>query len=154
MLAVRLLVLLTGPITGKTALSLVQFSHSVVSVWLFEIPWMAICQVSLSITNSKSLLKFMSIESVMPFISSSVIPFSSHLQSFPAAGSFQMSQFFASGGQIIGLSASALVLAMNIQDWSPLGRISWISLRSKGLPRVFSNTTVQKHQLFGVQLSL
>ena len=115
MLAVRLLVLLTGPITGKTALSLVQFSHSVVSVWLFEIPWMAICQVSLSITNSKSLLKFMSIESVMPSISSSVIPFSSCLQSFPAAGSFPMSQFFTSGGQSIRASVPASVLPMNIE---------------------------------------
>ena len=82
-----------------------------------------------------------------PIISSSVIPFSSHLQSFPASGSFQMSQFFASGGQRIGVSASASVLPMNIQDWYPLGWVGWISLLSKGLSRVFSNTTVQKHQL-------
>ena len=81
-----------------------------------------------------------------PTISSSVISFSSCLQSFPASGSFQMSQFFASGGQSIGASASASVFPKNIQDWFPLGLIGWISLLSKGLSRVFSNTTVQKHQ--------
>ena len=89
-----------------------------------------------------------------PTISSSVIPFSSYLQSFPAAGSFQMSQFFVSGGQSIGVSASASVLPMNIQDWSPLGWTGWISLQSRGLSRVFSNTTVQKHQFFGAHLFL
>ena len=78
-----------------------------------------------------------------------VIPFSSCPQSFPASGSFPMSQLFASGGQITGVSASASVLPMNIQDWSPLGWMGWISLQSKGLSRVFSNTTVQKHQFFG-----
>ena len=88
-----------------------------------------------------------------PTISSPVIPFSSCLQSFPASGSFPMSQFFASSGQRIGPSASALVLSMNTQDWS-LGWTSWISLQSKGLSRVFSNTTVQKHQFFGPQPSL
>ena len=77
-----------------------------------------------------------------PTISSSVVPFSSHIQSFPASGSFLMSQFFASGGQSIGVSASASVLPMNIQDWFPLGWTGWISLLSKGLSRVFSNTTV------------
>ena len=89
-----------------------------------------------------------------PTISSSVIPFSSRLQSFPTSGSFQMSQFFTSGGQSIGISALASVLPMNIQDWFPLGNPNLISLKSKGLSRVFSNTTVQKHQLFGTQLSL
>ena len=89
-----------------------------------------------------------------PTISSSVIPFSSRLQSFPASGSFQMSQLFASGGQSIGVSASTSVLPVNIQDWFPLGWTGWISLQSKGLSRVFSNTTVQKHQFFGVQLHL
>jgi len=89
-----------------------------------------------------------------PTISSSVIPFSSHLQSFPASASFQMSQLFASGGQSIGVSASTLVLPINIQDWSLLGWTGWISLQSKGPSRVFSNTTVQKHQFFGAQLSL
>ena len=84
-----------------------------------------------------------------PTISFSVVPFSSHLQSFPASGSFQMSQFFTSGGQSIGVSAS--VLPMNIQDWFPLGWTGWISLQSRGLSRVFSNTTVQ---FFGTQLSL
>ena len=88
-----------------------------------------------------------------PTISSSVDPFSC-LQSFPASESFQMSQFFTSIGQSIGVSASASVLPMNIQDWFPLGWIGWISLQSKGLSRVFSNTTVQKHQFFGTQLSL
>ena len=81
-----------------------------------------------------------------PTISSSVIPFSSRLQSFPASGSFQMSQFFASGDQSIRASNSAPVLPVNIQDWFPLGLTGWISLQSKGLSRVFSNTTVQKHQ--------
>ena len=85
-----------------------------------------------------------------PIISSSVVPFS-HLQSFPASGSFQMSQFFASGAQSIKVSASAFVLPMNIQDWFPLGLTGWISLQSKGLSRVFSNTTLQKHQFFGAQ---
>ena len=102
-----------------------------------------------------------------PTISSSVVPFSSHPQSFPASGSFQMSQFFASGSQSIGVSASASVLPMNIQDWflrflrilrdskiNPLGLTGWISLQSKGLSRVFSNTTVKKHQFLGGQLSL
>ena len=79
-------------------------------------------------------------------ISSSVVPFSSHLQSFPASGSFPMSRFFPSGGQIIGVSASTSVLPMNIQDWSPLEWTGWISLQSKGLSRVFSNNTVLKHQ--------
>jgi len=87
-------------------------------------------------------------------ISSSVVPFSSHLQSFPASGSFQMSQYFPSSGQSTGVSASASVLPMNIQDWFPLGWNGWISLQSKGLPRVFSNTMVQKHQFFSTQLSL
>ena len=88
-----------------------------------------------------------------PTISSSVVPFSSHLQSFPASGSFQMSQLFVWGGQSTGVSASTSVLPVNIQDWSPLGWTGWISLQSKGLSRVFSNTTVQKHQFFGFQLS-
>ena len=88
-----------------------------------------------------------------PAISSSVVPFSSCPQSFPASGSFPMSQLFAWGGQSIGVSASS-VLPVNTQDWSPLGWTGWISLQSKGLSRVFSNTTVQKHQFFCVQLSL
>ena len=83
-----------------------------------------------------------------PTISSSVVPFSSHLQSFPASGSFPMSQFFTSGGQSSEVSASASGLPMNIQDWFPLRLTGWISLQSKGLSRVFSNTTVQKHQCF------
>ena len=87
-------------------------------------------------------------------ISSSVIPFSSCLQSFPASGAFPMSQFFVSGGQNIGVSASASVLPMSVQDWFPLGWTGWISVQSKGLSRVFSNTTVQKHQFFSARLSL
>ena len=89
-----------------------------------------------------------------PTISSSVVPFSSCLQSCPASGSFTMSQFFASGGQSVGATASASALPMNIQDLFLLGWAGWISLHSKGLSRVFSNTTVQKHQFFGTQLSL
>ena len=88
-----------------------------------------------------------------PTISSSVIPFSC-LQSFPASGSFPVSQFFTSGGQSTGVPASASVLPMNSQNWFPLGWTGWISLQSKGLSRVFSNITVQKHQFFSTQLSL
>ena len=88
-----------------------------------------------------------------PAISSCFIHFSSRLQSFPASGSFQMSQFFASGSQSIGASALVSVLPMNIQDWSPLGWTGWISLQSREISRVCSNTTVQKHHFFGAQLS-
>ena len=198
-------------------------------IQLFATPWTAAHQPSLSITNSQSLLKLMSMGSVMPSnhlifcrsllqwttfcqlevmcnisrsthefssvaqlyptlcdpmdcstprppcpsltpgvysnlcplsrwyhptILSSAISFSSCLQSFPASGSFSMSQFFTWRGQSIGVTASASVLPVNIQDWFPLGWTGWISLQSKGLSRVFSNTTVQKHQFFGAQLSL
>ena len=132
----------------------VQFSSVTQSCLTFCDPQTAARQSSLSITSSCSLLKFMSIESVMP--SNHLIlccPFSSHLQSFPASGSFQMSQLSASGGQSIGVSASTSVLPMNIQEWYPLEWTGWISLQSKGLSRVFSNTTVQKQQ-FCAQLSL
>ena len=88
-----------------------------------------------------------------PAISSSVVPFSFCPQSLPASRSFQMNQLFSWGGQSIGVSASTSVPPMNSQDWSPLGWTGWISLQSKGLSRVFSNTTVQKHQFFGTQLS-
>ena len=121
---------------------------------LFVTPWTAAHQASLPITNSRSLLKLMSIELGMPSNSSSVTFFSSCLQSFPASGSFPVSQFFASGDQTIRSSASASILPMNIQDWFPLGWTGWISLQSKGLSRVFSNTTVQKHQFFVTQPSL
>jgi len=124
-------------------------------VLLFVIPWTAAHQASLSITNSQSLLKLISIESVvLSNISSSVVSFSSCLQSFPALRSFPMSQFFASGGQSIGVSVSASVLPMNNQDWFPSGLTGLISLQSKGLSRVFTNTTVPKHQFFHAQLSL
>ena len=111
-------------------------------------------QASLSTTNSQSLPKPMSIEMVIP--SRHLIfcvPFSSCPQSLQASDSFPISQLFASSGQCIGVSASTSVLPMNTQDWSPLGWTGWISLQSKGLSRVFSNTTVQKHQFFGTQLS-
>ena len=124
-------------------------------VRLFVTPWTVAHQASLSIINSQSLLKFMSIELVMPSNHLTLChPLSSHLQSFPASGSIQMSQFFAAGGQSIGVSASTSVLPVKTQDWSPLGWTSWISLQSNGLSRVISNTTVQKHQFFDVQLSL
>ena len=114
--------------------------------WMASLTWWTWVWVS-----SWSLLIYMSIELVMPC---SGIPFSSCLQSFPASGSFQMSQIFASGGQSTGVSALTSVLPMNTQDWSPLEWTGWISLKPKGLSRVFSNTTVQKHQLFSTQLSL
>ena len=120
--------------------------------WLFATPWAAASQTSLSITNSWSLFKLMSVELVMP--SNYLILCHPLLlsQSFPATGSLPMSQFFASSGQSIGVSASASVLPMNIEDWFPLGLTGWISLQSNGLSRVFSNTTVWKNQLFGAQL--
>ena len=123
-------------------------------VQLLATPWTASCQASLSITNSRSHPNLCpSSWWCHPIISSSGVPFFSCPQSFPASGSFQTSQLFASGGKSIGVSASTSVLPMNIQDWSPIGWTGWISLQSKGLSRVFSNTTVQKHQIFSVQLS-
>ena len=122
-------------------------------VWLFETPWTAARQASPSITNSGSLLELCPLSHwCHPTISTSFVPFSSCLQSFPASGSFPISQFFESGGQSTRPSAS--VLPMHIQDWYPLGWTGWISLLSKALSRVFSNTAVQKHQFFGTQLSL
>ena len=128
--------------------------QSLSCVRIFVIPCIAARQASLSIMNSQSLLKLMSIKSVMP--SSHRIlchPLLLLPQSLPASGSFPMSQRFAWGGQSIRVSASASVLPKNTQDWS-LGWTGWISLQSKGLSRVFSNTTVQKHQFFGTRLSL
>ena len=115
-------------------------------------PWTAAHQASLSFTIYWNLLKLMLNHWCHLTSSFSVVPFSSCLQSFPASGSFPMSRLFALGGQSIGVSAS--VLPMNIQDLFPLGLIVLISLQSKGLSRVFSNTTVQKHQFFGTQPSL
>ena len=129
--------------------------QSLSCVWLFATAWTIACQASLSIPNSQSRPKPMSIETMMPSNHLSLCrPFSSCPQSFPASGSFPMSQFFTSGGQSVGVSASTSVFPMNIQDWSPLGWTGWISLQSKGLSRVFSNTTVQKRQFFSAQLSL
>ena len=124
-------------------------------VRLFATPWTAAHQLPCAsptpgvYSNSCPLSRWCHLTS-----SPSVVPFSSHLQSFPVSGFFQMSQFFTSGGQNIGVSASASLLLMNIQVWFPLGSIGWISLLSKGLSRVFSNTTDQRHQFFDAQLSL
>ena len=115
-------------------------------VWLFATPWTATRQASVSITNSCPSGRW-----CHPTVSSSVVPFFSCLQSFPASGSFPTSQFFTSGDQCIGTSASASVLQMNIQGWFPVGWTGWISLLSKWLSRVFSNTTVQKHKFFSAQ---
>ena len=123
-------------------------------VGLFATPRIVACQASLSITNSWRSLKQTSIESVKPSsISSSVVPFSSCHKSLPASESFPMSQLFAWGGQSTGVSALASFLPKNTQGWYPLEWTDWISLQSKGLSRVFPNTTVQKHQFFGNQLS-
>ena len=119
-------------------------------VQLFATLWTAALQASLIITDSQSLPKLMSIGLVMP---SNHLTLCSPLLLMPS-GSFPTSQFFASGGQSIGVSASASVLPVNIQDWFPLGWAGWITLKSKGLSRLFSNTTVQKHQFFSTMLSL
>ena len=129
--------------------------QSLSRVWLFATLWTATCQASLSITNSWSLLKLLSIESVKP--SNYLIlccPLLLLPSIFPSTRVFSKeSVLSASGIQSIGVSALASVLPVNIQDWFPLGFTGWISLQSKGLSRVFSNTTVQKHQFFGAQLS-
>ena len=124
-------------------------------VWLLATPWTAAYQAPPSMGFSRQeywsgMLSWW----CHPTILSSVVPFSSCLQSFPASGPFQMSQLFPLVGQSIGVSSSASVLPMNTQDWSPLGWTGWISLQFKGLSRVFSNTTVQKHQFFSAQISL
>ena len=138
--------------TGTLALfSTVQ---SLGPVRLFVTPWTAGCQASLSIIKSWSMHKLMSIESLIDTtISSCVVHFSSCLQSFAESGSFLMSQFFESGGQSTGVSALASFLPKKSQGWSPSEWTGWISLKSKGLSRVFSNTTVQKHQFFSTQPS-
>ena len=131
----------------------VQFSRSVMSnsLWLRGLQHVRLpCPSPTSGAYSNSCP---SSQWCHPTISSSVIPFSSRLQCFPATGSFPMSQFFSSGGQSIRVLASASVLPMNIQDWFPLGWTGWISLQFKGLSRVFFNPTVQKHQFFSAQLS-
>ena len=133
-----------------------QFSsvQSLSHVLLIATPWIAARQASLSITNSRSSLKLTSIESVMP--SSHLILCRSLLLLPPIPPSirvFSMNQLFAWGGQSTGVSALASVLPKNTQDWSPSEWSGWISLQSKGLSRVFSNTTIQKHQFFGTQLS-
>ena len=129
--------------------------QSLSCVWLFVTPWTAAHQAFLSITNSWDCSNSCPLSQwCHRTISSPVVPFSSCLRSFSASGSFPVSQVFPSDGQNIRTSASALVLPMNIQDWFPLGFTGRISLQSKGLSQVFSNTTVQKHQFFGAQLSL
>ena len=134
---------------------LLLFSRSVTS-WLSVIPWTAVCKASLSFTISWNLLKLTSIESMMPSNHSILCRWSPSppaFNLFPTSGSFLMSQLFASGGQSIGASASASVLPMNIQDWFLLGLTGLVSLLSNELSRVFSNSTVQKHQFFHTQLS-
>ena len=142
-----------GKVYDKDVISSVQFSHSVVSDSLWPHKPQHARPPCPSPTpgvypDSCPLSQWFHLT-----ISFSVIRFSCH-QSFPASGSFQMSQFFASGNQSIGVSASTSVLPMNTQDWFPLGWTGWIFLKSEGISRVFSNTTVQKHQLFSVQPSL
>ena len=135
--------------------SSVQFSsvQLLSHVWLFAAPWTVAHQASLSTTSPRVYSNSCPLSQwCHPTISSSIIPFFSCPQSFPASGSFPTSQLFSSGGQSIGVSASTSVLPMNTQ-WSPLGWTGWISLQSKGLSRVFSNNAVQKHQIFGAQLS-
>ena len=136
--------------------SVLQFGsdQSLNRVQLFATPWIAARQASLSITTSRVHSDSCpSSQWCHPAISSSVVPFSSCPQSLPASKSFPMSQLFAWGGQSTGASALASFPPKNIQDWSPLWWTGWISLQSKGLSRVFSNITVQKHQFFGTQLS-
>ena len=140
-----------------TIVPLLQFSsvQLLSHVWLFATPWTATRQPPCPSPSPRVHPNLCpSNWWCHPTILSSVIPFSSCPQSSPVSGSFSMSQLFASGGQSTGVSASASVLPMNIQDWSPLGWPGWTSLQSKGLSRVFSNTTVKKHQFFGAQLSL
>ena len=134
------------------SLSSVQFSRSVVSDSLWPHEPQHTRPPCLSPTPGVHPNSCASSRWCHPAISSSVVPFSSCLQSFPASGSFPMSQLFAWGCQSTGVSASATVLPMNTQDWSPLGCTGWISLQAKGLARVFSSTTVQKHQFFSTQL--
>jgi len=149
--------LCSTPETNITLQIHCQFSsvQSLSRVRLFVTPWTAALQLSYPsptprvYSNSCPLCRW-----CHPTISSSVVPFSSLLQSFPASGSFPVSQFFTSNGQSIGVSASTSVLPMDTQNWLPLGLIGWISLQSKELSRVFSNTTVQKHKFFSAQLSL
>ena len=140
-----------------TFIILFQFSlvQSLNHVWLFATPWTAACQAFLYISTPVHLLKHMSITSVMP-VNHLIFccPLLLCLQSFPASGSFPVNQLFTSGGQNIGVSASASILPKNIQAWFLLGWTGWMSFQSKGLSRVFSNTTVQKHQFFSAQLSL
>ena len=134
-----------------TCVSSVQFSGSVMSNSVT--PWIAACQASLSITNSGVYSNSCpSSRWCHPAISSSVVPFSSCPQSLPVSGSFPVCQLFTWCGQSTGVSASASILPINTQEWSPLVWTGWISLQSKGLSRVFSNTTVQKHQFFSTQL--
>ena len=138
---------------ARPLLNSVQFSHSVVSASLWPHELQHPRPPCPSPTPGVHPNPCPSSRWCHPTISSSVILFSSCLQSFPTSGSFQMSQVFASCGQSIGVSASTPVLPMNTQDWSPLGWTVWFSLQSKGLSRVFSNTTVQKNQFFSAQLS-
>ena len=143
----------TEEISFLTVISSVQSSHSVMSdsLWhhgLWHVRPPCPSQIPRVYSNSCPFSWWFH-----PTLSSSVVPVSSCLQSFTSSGFFQMSQFFTTGGQLIRVSASASVLPMKIQGWFPLGWTGWISLKSKGLSIVFSNTTIQKHQFFDTQLS-
>ena len=143
----------TGKTIALTGRTLVQFSRSVLSdsLWPHGLQHTRLpCPSTAPRACSNSCP---SSRWYHPTISSSVVPFSFYLQSFSRSGSFQISQLLASGGQIIGISALTSVLPMNTKDWSPLEWIGWIAVQSKGLSRIFSNTTVQKHQFFGAQIS-
>ena len=145
-------ILKSRDITLLTKVHIVSSVQSLSRVQLFAIPWITAPRPPCSSPTPK--VHSDSHPSGLwchPAISSLIVPFSSCPQSLPASGSFSMSQLFAWGGQSTGVSASTSVLPMNTQDWSPLGWTGWISLQSKGLSRVFSNTTVQKHQFFGSQ---
>ena len=148
-LAVLIMRVLTKQYFQFSSIQLLSHVH------LFATPWTAACQASLFITSSQSLLKLMSIKAVMPsnhfiFCYPLLLPPSI----FPSIRSFPKSQFLTSGGQSIGVSASASVLPMNSQDWSPSGLTGWISLQARELSRVFSNTAAQKQRFFCTQLSL
>ena len=151
---VQICVVQVSTVCSRYAYRQVGSVQSLSRDWLFVTPWTAAHQASLSIANSWSSPKPMSIESVMPsthlILGHSVLLLPSL---FPRIRIFSVSLLFASSSQSIGASASASVLPMNIQDWSPLGWTGWISLQSKGLSRVFSNSTVQKHQFFSAQPS-
>ena len=145
----------TDVVSFSMDLSILSSVQSLICVWLFVTPWTAVCQASLPITNSQSLLKLMSIELIMPSLYLILCSPLLLLPSiFPSIRVFSNESVFHIIWQSTGALASASVFPMNIQDWFPLWWTGWISLQSRELSRIFSNTTVQKHQFFGAQLSL